>query len=1270
MASTEEPTSVPSDVEVEVAVDANVEVAPPATPVDSTVLSGGEEASDFSPEASKENIPVSPAKTSAGTPAKRPVASTTAAKRPTSASTTSKIGATPTSRTSTSSALNKPPTRPTTTTTTATRKPLGASTTSSHRSRASVSSSADEKPRSIASSGDERRSILGSSKRTSMAATPSTRAPLKSTSTIDRRSSVAGPALDRKPAAPSTATSRTPASTSRPVGKLTSSTTPSARPTSSTSATRPTTTRPTTATSATTRTAAPSTRDPTRRMSTISSTTSRSVGDSEKLQALQAKLTESEETATNLRAELESVNEKLSQLSLVEEATKDSGATESLQAEHSAELAKLASAHANELESLQIRLVEAETQRKELEGKSRDELEAAKQSAIAQGDDQSAAALDELKEIHQAQLEILQKELAGYRDSATALGEQVEALKKDLEEQKAQLTEDKALALNNLLRELEGRDQVLDTLKVELSKLGAAKDEEIKAEKDAAEKATLALREQLASLEAKIAESESTTQHDSEEILNSITEKDQEITDLKQSLAKVQSDLQEAQKASADALSTKVKELEAAHEAAIIKVTVEHDQILSSLSASHAEELTVAKAATESTGTEHAQQLQELTDALESARTAAQGENENAISDLKAAHQLELNSLMPKLEESEKALSESRQALEGHAAARESAIQEVEALRQKVGALEPQVSSGAGKINALQQEVQSKQTEAEELYRSLKNLEGESKSRDVEKENKLKGLQDKAAEATRLLEEHTAKSASVSEQHARDIEALRAEHAAELALVTKEASGSHADALSELQQKHDELLAKNRELESTHETHASQVESFEAELKSIQDRHAGDLATHTKTHEAETAELQKQIQESQIKADAELKALQTSATANGDSHQKEIAELQKDFEKTRAQLQAEIEAAKNSKASDADAEHGRAIEELLTVQESKLANLREELEASHEARLGDLQRIHEVALAKANEQISKANEAAQDTSIVDGLMATVTELEQKLAASEKTHVTFQESAVTTSQEIQEKHAAEVAKILAQHSELAAKHDVALSQIGELQKSLVTSSGKASELESIMKQLSQSQEDVTALRAKHTAVSEELEESRAFGNAMEELVTAGERKMNDQIDKNMTLLNKLGDLDSSISAGRRRVRELEANLASLRAGQLLGAERDRSSSSGLESSQWATADDSSEQDEYGGAATTEGENLGSSIEGTMASIHEQLKHIRSANDEWYEDHRKLIGELSQLSRRATPNPPSQTSTPSPEVAVTAPESVSSRVSSAR
>lgn len=49
---------------------------------------------------------------------------------------------------------------------------------------------------------------------------------------------------------------------------------------------------------------------------------------------------------------------------------------------------------------------------------------------------------------------------------------------------------------------------------------------------------------------------------------------------------------------------------------------------------------------------------------------------------------------------------------------------------------------------------------------------------------------------------------------------------------------------------------------------------------------------------------------------------------------------------------------------------------------------------------------------------------------------------------------------------------------------------------------------------------------------------------------------------------------------------------------------------------------------------------------------IASIQEQLKHIRTANDDWYDEHQRLIRELASVSQRATPDR-SPAMTPQPE-----------------
>jgi hypothetical protein len=133
----------------------------------------------------------------------------------------------------------------------------------------------------------------------------------------------------------------------------------------------------------------------------------------------------------------------------------------------------------------------------------------------------------------------------------------------------------------------------------------------------------------------------------------------------------------------------------------------------------------------------------------------------------------------------------------------------------------------------------------------------------------------------------------------------------------------------------------------------------------------------------------------------------------------------------------------------------------------------------------------------------------------------------------------------------------------------------------------------------MKQLSESRDQLLTLKADNATVSDSLLDCKNQNRTLSEKLAAGERDLNDQIDKNMGLLNQLGDVDSAISASRRRVRELETEL------QLLKVDGgDKSSTSGLGASRWATADEGSENAEDGGPATTEGEDLGPSIEGTV------------------------------------------------------------------
>ena len=816
-------------------------------------------------------------------------------------------------------------------------------------------------------------------------------------------------------------------------------------------------------------------------------TATKSAGDSEKLQSLQNKVTESEITIASLKAELDSANEKLTQSHAEVDGGSKDAAADALRAEHAANIEKMSADHASELKSLRTQLAEAETKRQELEAKSVQDLDEAAKSAANEGDETAAAMFEDLKQSHQSQLQELEKELAAQKEQANAFKAELESHK----DAAKGLHEEKALALDNLERELKGRDQVIENLNTEMAKLDVSKEKAAREAEESAKQSTSALGEEIASLKAKLTQAES-AQQSSEDTANALADKDREVAELKQAIESLKTEHQGSRDASTKELDDKVKELAAAHESSVASMKAEHEEALASAAATHAKELASAKEAAESTGTSHSQQLQELRDSLTAFEATAKQDKEVAIRDLKTAHETELQSLREKVDASQQALTESQKALENKdSSAQAIAVGEIEALKGKVESLESQLSTRRGEIESLETEIHSKVAQAEDLQQSLVDLEGKFREKDDEQESKLKPLEEKAQAAERALQEQSQEAATAAERHTKDIEDLKTGHATEIEKVKGDA-GSHQTAMNDLQRQHDELLSAHRELG---DTHTQKVESLEAELKSAYERHAAEI------------------------------------------------------EETKAKLQTELQASQASASADADAEHSRAIEALLSTQDAKLSSLRDELETSHQAKLGELQKSHDAALADVNSQLAQSQAAAQDTSTADGLKATITHLEGKLQEAEKARAAAEEKSAAAGG-LSDKHDEELSKLQA---ELAQKHQAELSQ----------------------------------LKDQHGSAACELENIKAQNRSMEEKMAKGEKDLNDQIDKNLSLLNQLGDVDSTITANRRRVRELEAELGALK------AEQDGTKPTGLEGSRWAE-----------GPTAGEGEDLGSSIEGTV------------------------------------------------------------------
>lgn len=1114
-----------------------------ATPVESTILSGEESKSDIksSPEAvkgsGKENS--SPArKIASATTVKKPALTTAAAARRTSTTSSSATKpATTTSRTSTSgSTLNKPPTRPSTTTTSTTRRPGTTTTTATHRSRPSISSSADEKGKLIAGSGDEKKDISSAVKRASLASTQSTRAPTKTASSVDRRASTLGATstADRKP---------------------TTSVRSSAAPTSRASV------KPTVNTAGRTATSTTSARTSAHATAADTAKSATSTKNAEEKVALQQQLAESETTITSLREELTALKRTTAALtqSAEDQAAKASAATEAIRMEHATRIEGLNAGHAKELQILQQQLEDAVSKHKDLEEKSVLEIKAAKEVAQGQNDNKTAQLLNELESAHQAELEKVQKELADEKAAAAATYEK------------------EAMTISQLERELKGRDSVNDNLKTELQKLAEAKD---RAAADAQEKAAAAyssfevqlaefeskervasealeraradkssLEAKAADLESRLAQAETAAQQSSDKSAQQLVEKDKDITEMNQIIEAMKSEIRALQTSSTDA-NTMAKELRSEHDQSLKRVKAQHDAETADLKTTHQTELEKALTAADAAQA----QLEQLRESTEDSSAASKQE----MDELKAAHVAELAALQKKLQASQEALAAAHKFHEETVSAVQGAAsQEIASLKEKIDNLETQHSTEITKFKSLEDELGAKGEQVNLLQESLAALQSSSKAQTDKYELTLTKLRDEAAISAKLLEERSQEAGAIADRHASGLEQLKAEHSSELTKLRNELVASHEAAVQAHQAKYDELALSTNDRETLH---VKDIEALQAQLKAAQD-------------------------ESREKVDSLTQ-----------SHKKTIDILNGQFEEAHANLRAEIEGSQVSKSAKLEAEHSRAIEELLIAHDAKLSDIRSELEASHQKTLDTWKQSHETALVDLQGQLDAAKLAAADTSAVDQLQAKLSEVESKLLAAEKAAAVFEERVNSTATELTAQHQSELATAQKEKLELLEKQQSALAQLEAATQSAAGQESLQLQIQTSNKQLAAAEEEVTLLKSSHEKVVKELELTKSHNQAMEAKLEQMKSDQNEQAQKNMSLIDQLTSVEASISTGRKRVRELEAELAALKEN----SNQNTKDTVGLGQSKWADSDDENGT----GPNPEEGEDLGSSIEGTV------------------------------------------------------------------
>lgn len=884
-----------------------------------------------------------------------------------------------------------------------------------------------------------------------------------------------------------------------------------------------------------------------------------------------------DDKASQLQAQLEASEKRISELQelLDESLTKNAEMEKNsvAHAEHSAQAASLAETHSQELDILQNRLKEAETKYEGLMAHSSKELEEAKQSAAEFGESKAAELLEEQKAVHIATLEKLEAELAAERSSAAELSTQIEALRADISAKMEELEAAKKLVesekqaaieahqekLAQLEGELRGQDTVMKSLKDEVQLLKDKKDRELVEAQESTSQTVAALEEKIASLQEKLAQTESENSSNSELLGN----KESEIERLNEVINELQEKIQKIHESHSDAEQEKITELNMAHERMIAAMKAEHDSALANLAAKdglkyvelakEGQEMKLTLEEKIATLTEDHQatqaQLASTTAELEAIKTLSAQE----MIELKSAHGDELQSLQTKLSEAEQALHDVKKLTEeSNAAEKEVTANIILSLEEKLKAMEAEIIDSNTRVQSLIADLDAERAQAEALQKGLEELKGHSKDKEESQESLINKLTTETEAVTKSLEEKANELSAAEEKHTAALNDLSATHQAALEALKTEVSQAHQSALEEIQQKLDDVSSNKVELETTYAT----------QLEALKSEHALAIEEH----------------------EAKLAALE-------DSHKAAIENLKQEFEESRAQHGQEVEATQRKKLDELEATHAKAIEELLGAHEEKLNNLRADLERAAEGNIAAVKDSHAADLTALQQELTKAQQAAADTTAVDKLHEELAEVSSQLANAKQEKANL-ESALQLSQ----------------------------AELSELE-------NMRTELESTKQQLSSTNEKLTKLQQTHEGVAAELEKLKVTAAVAEEKAQEAEAKLLDLeksigalSEKNISLIEQLQEAEATAAKANRRIRELEFDLAEATKGKdeptPVSNGNHPNSKGGLSESKWAVRDDDEAANDGkndlfshhvgadGDPVSAEDKNLGSVIQGTV------------------------------------------------------------------
>ncbi|KAF3491357.1 uncharacterized protein GIQ15_00874 [Arthroderma uncinatum] len=1032
---------------------------------------------------------------------------------------------------------------------------------------------------SIGSSADERAKAIASS------GDESRKSGMSGTA---KRTSLSGTLGSRTTSRPSTAStdrrsSITPATERKPATSRPStatSQTPTKAPLRSTptSSTTPRTTR-----TIPTSTKTPASTDPAKRRigATASPATARRAAGAPALDegAENDKITELETQLAASEAKFAEAQAKIAEL---EKAGEDSS-------KHT----EMAESYTQEIKVLQGKLEELEAKYEEAIVQSSKDVEEAKREATDLGESKSTEALSLQRAEHDVALKNLEADLATKSEAVAELTSKIDTLSKDLDAATKQVEESKE-AEKEATAALQ---QKLSLLEEELS----SSKKDLESAQESSSQNAAKLEEKVASLEKQLEEAKSEAEKGSANTAEAVLQKEAEIKELNAAIEALQDDIQKAHQSKTDELEQLRAEFDSTHDRSLAGLKADHDRAMAEmaaghdvhvaqLSAQHKTERSEVEAASTTAKSALEQELQNLTEKHEAARadlnkkiedlTAEKSSLSSQVENSQSNYETEIQTLKTKLEEAEQALASEKLAAEKRSADETAAGAEIDTLKATIQSLEADLSEQKSMVKSLTADVEAERAQVTGLQKVLEAFEADSKDKDEHHENMNKKLSAEIETINKSLEEKTQEITSTKQEHAEALEALKTAHAAELAKHESDAA-TWQDKIKGLQEEQENLRTLKEE---TEKTHGAKIEALEADHARQIEEHTAKFAALSETH----------------------KANESSAKELEDSH----AKLKEEFEKTLADTKENLEST-----------HAKGVEELLAAHEEKLSNLKAEHDTTSAEKLAATEKKHSKAVAELQANLDKAKEAAADTSSIDALKAEIAELKAS-------------------------HASQIDTLANEKAELEKKVD----SVGATAKDAETAredlvAKHAEELEAAKAETAKHSDAHAAAVLEIKALKEVATEKETHCHESEKKFSELERDMAALSEKNMEMVEKIQDYEATAAKSARKIRELEFDLKDALKSDAPTLNGSSKGKPGLGASKWATTEDEEPakeeadgKQEDSGPLATEGEKLGSSIAGTMASIQEQLRQLEGVSDEMVENRARIINALEQTTQR--------------------------------